>query len=97
VWQQAAKQGRVAGRVVVKQGRSFLHHVVPAITKPLTILWNEVIGFLFLCMGTVFGFLAYRSLHSGDVFRGLVASACSAIMLWFGISSFWRARKISRS
>jgi sulfite exporter TauE/SafE len=84
-------------RVAVKQGRSFLRHVIPAIIKPLNALWNEVIGFLFLCLGTVFGFSAYRYWRAADPFRGVVASSCAILMIWFGVSSFWRARKISRS
>ena len=104
MWQrEAVKQGRAAGRVArkqglvaVKQGRSFLQHVIPAITKPITALWNEVIGFLFLCMGTVFGFSAFRYVRAGDG-RFFVAAPCCLIMAWFGISSFLRARRISRS
>jgi hypothetical protein len=84
-------------RVAVKQGRSFLRHVIPAIVKPLAALWNEVIGFLFLCMGTIFGFSAFRSLRAGDGVRGFVMCASAILMAWFGISSFWKARKISRS
>jgi hypothetical protein len=84
-------------RVAVKQGRSFFKHVIPAITKPLHALWNEVIGFLFLCMGTIFAFSAFRSLQRGEGFRFIVAATCAIIMIWFGVSSFWRARKISRS
>jgi len=84
-------------RVVVKQGRSFLRHVVPAVLKPLRTLWNEVIGALFLCMGTVFGVSAFRSFQAGDGFRCIVGCSSAILMAWFGISSFWRARKISRS
>ena len=84
-------------RVAVKHGRSFLRHIVPAILKPLGTLWNEVIGFLFLCMGTIFGLTAFRSLRAGDGFRGFLACTSAILMVWFGISSFWRARKISRS
>jgi len=91
VWQRAA------WKVAQKQGRGFLQHIVPAIVNPLHSLWNQVIGFLFLCMGTVFGFSAFRSLRAGDDLRGLVMCLSAALMAWFGISSFWRARKISRS
>jgi hypothetical protein len=84
-------------RVAVKQGRSFLQHVIPAIIKPLRALWNEVIGFLFLCMGTIFGFSAFRSLRAGDDVRGFVMCSSAILMAYFGVSSFLRARKISRS
>ena len=84
-------------RVAVKYGRGLVRHLLPAIVKPIGTLWNEVIGSLFLCMGTVFGFSAFRSWKAGDGFRVFVACACAILMIWFGISSFWRARKISRS
>ena len=29
---------------------SFLGHVLPGVIRPLHILWNEVLGFLFLAM-----------------------------------------------
>lgn len=83
--------------LALKHGRSFLRHVIPAVLKPLRTLWNELIGFLFLCLGTVFGLSAFRSIRAGQGFQGFVASACAVLMAWFGISSFWRARKISRS
>jgi len=87
VWN--ARTGRHAGM--------FLKHVVPAIAKPARTLWNEVIGFLFLCIATVFGFQAVRSGLHHDLFRTLVAAFCTLLLGWYGVSSFWRARKISRS
>ena len=84
-------------RLVLTHSGKFLRHVIPAVLKPLRALWNEVIGFLFLTMGTVFGFSAFRSLRAGQGFQAVVASTGAIIMAWFGISSFWRARKISRS
>ena len=98
MWQQqAVKQGRAAGRVALKSGRGFLKHIVPQIVKPLNALWNEVIGFMFLCLGTILGFSAFRYIRAGDGFRSFIAASCCVIMARFGISSFWRARKISRS
>jgi hypothetical protein len=48
-------------------------------------------------MGAIFGFAAYRYARSGDDFRTVVAAICAVMMAWFGLSSFWKARKISRS
>ena len=84
-------------RVAVKRGRSFLKHMIPAVLKPLRALWNQVIGFLFLSLGAICGISAIRALQAGHGFRVFVASSCALIMAWYGISSFWRARKISRS
>lgn len=88
-------------------GREFVRHVVPAVIKPARTLWNEVIGFFFLCLALLFGSGAVRSYLSfieasaeqaaGDLLRLLIATFCTFLMLYFGISSFRRARKISRS
>src|SRR5690349_12868686 len=43
-------------RQILHHGRQFLNHVVPAVVKPARTLWNEVIGFLFLCLAIIFGF-----------------------------------------
>jgi len=84
-------------RQVVQQGRLLLRHVLPAVVKPIHTLWNEVIGFLFLCFAVLFGFQAVRYLLHDDYVRLFFAGFCTLLMAWFGISSFLRARKISRS
>lgn len=94
-------------RVTVRHGAQFVKHVVPAVVKPARILWNEVIGFVFLCLGVIFGsktgqlYFAMDSAAANDrtaaVGRVALAGFCTVLMLWFGITSFLRARKISRS
>lgn len=71
--------------------------MVPAVVKPARTLWNEVIGFIFLCFGVIFGFKAVRYAIDGEMVRLGFAGFCTTMMLWFGVSSFLRARKISRS
>jgi hypothetical protein len=88
-------------------GREFLRHVVPAVIKPARTLWNEIIGFLFLCFSVIFGFKAVRTYMdfasappdeaTGHLVRLVMTVFCTALMLYFGVSSFLRARKISRS
>jgi len=84
-----------------KVGR-FIGHVVPGVVKPLHILWNEVIGFVFL----VFAILPGRSLYrdwkvfseTGGNFSKLAMEAVWVLVMgYFGLNSFLRARKISRS
>ena len=82
---------------VIYQGRQFLKHVVPAVLKPARTLWNEVIGFLFLCLAVVFGFNAVRAYLANQGARLLLAAPLTLIMGWYGVTSFLRARKISRS
>jgi len=67
------------------------------VAKPIHALWNQVIGFLFLSFGAIFGMRTARYMWSHDATRALIAGAATAIMGWYGIVSFWKARKISRS
>lgn len=82
---------------VIHHGRVFLKHVVPAVLKPARTLWNEIIGFLFLCLAVIFGFNGVRAYLANEGAKVFLAAPLTFIMAWFGISSFLRARKISRS
>ena len=94
-------------QVAARHSREFVRHVVPAVLKPARTLWNEVIGFVFICFAVTFGFKAVRlyldfsrgagEAAQADLVRFIVAAFCTLLMLWFGVTSFLRARKISRS
>jgi len=80
----------------------FLSHVLPGVVRPLHALWNEVIGFLFIVFAVVAAFYVIRAVRSfeGDIeglFRIVLPALFGLVMGYFGISSFLRARKISRS
>jgi hypothetical protein len=94
VWQRVAVREGVRA---VKHGRVFVKHVVPAIVKPAHTLWNEVIGFVFLCFAVPFGFKATRYAISGDFARFVPAAFCTVLMAYFCVRSFLKARKIARS
>ena len=84
-----------------KLGR-FVEHVVPGVVRPLRVLWNEIIGFVFLCLAAWAAPSAIRnvqSLQNGQGSMGRVALSLGflGLMAYFGITSFLRARKISRS
>lgn len=86
----------------MSQGRAFLTHVVPAVMKPLRTLWNEVIGFLFIVIAIPFFFKGYQIVNKFDGSVGAILSIgmcafMSLLMAGYGISSFRKARKISRS
>lgn len=80
----------------------FIHHVLPQILKPLRALWNELIGFLFLVLAIspvprlIRDWQAYQETGTG-LFRIVLSVFFIAMMAFFGIHSFLRARKISRS
>jgi hypothetical protein len=87
----------MAGRI-----QQFLSHVLPGVIRPIRILWNEMIGFMFVCLGIIPLFSAvkaYREFDAGREGPGrlLVILFFSGIMLYFGLSSFMRARRISRN
>ena len=77
------------------KAKQFVGHVLPGVIRPIHILWNQMIGFVFLVLAVVFG---YRVFHGKEP-SGLqiVGGAFALLMAWFGISSFWKARKISKS
>jgi hypothetical protein len=91
-----------ARKIVANIVRQFVNHVVPGVIRPLRILWNEVIGFVFLVLaawmvpGTI---RSVRQLDTpdGSIFRVLMFIGFGALMAYFGITSFLKARKISRS
>lgn len=87
---------------MLAKARQFLDHVAPRVIKPIRVLWNEVIGFLFLVLGLVpipSALRAWRDFDAGKdgPFRLLLTVFFSSVMIYFGVSSFLRARKISRS
>jgi hypothetical protein len=91
----------VAKRSLATHGVQFVRHVVPQLVRPIRSLWHEVIGFLFLSLAFlagVSGFRVARNLEDpANMFRLIITVIFALIMAGFGISSFLRARKISRS
>ena len=86
----------------VKHGQMFVRHVLPAAVKPVHSLWHEVIGFIFLVFAVVAGFAGYRTFRHftgdmGDLVRIVLCGIFVVIMGAYGLSSFLKARKISRS
>jgi hypothetical protein len=80
----------------------FMSHVMPGIVRPLHALWNEVIGFLFLVFAAISGFYVFRAVRSFEANLESVAhivfpALFGLVMAYFGVSSFLRARRISRS
>ena len=94
--------GNVAKPNLVHQGYQLVRHIVPAVMKPARTLWHEVIGFLFLALAAFpipSGIRQAREYDGqpGTIFRLVITVVFVLIMGTYGISSFRRARKISRS
>jgi hypothetical protein len=86
---------------VVAVGKQFVKHVVPAIIKPMRVLWNEMIAFLFLVFGVMVAASTWRNFTTGQASGSpivLFAGGGFALLLvFYGVSSLLKARKISRS
>jgi hypothetical protein len=81
----------------------FVHYVLPGVMRPLRVLWIESIGLIFLCLAVPAlssAVKAWRQFDGDDgssVMKLVVTSIFGLIMIYFGVTSFLRARKISRS
>ena len=85
-----------------KLGRKFLDHVLPGIVRPMHTLWNEVIGFVFISLAMLTLPSMWRIYKNFDgqaesLVRMGITLVFALIMLLFGIGSFRRSKKISRS
>jgi hypothetical protein len=77
------------------------------VVKPTRVLWNELIGFLFTVFAIFFAFktarllIEYSKHPPADPALPLVnvsiAIIPTLVAAWFAVSSFLRARRISRS
>jgi hypothetical protein len=92
----------VVTKKVVSQGRLFLRHVIPAFFRPVHTLWHEIIGFLFIVIAAFFGLNLVTSIRKfngepAQIMRIAGAAFFVILLGGYGVSSFLRARKISRS
>lgn len=89
-------------RNFARHAGQLVRHIVPAVLRPLHTLWHEIIGFLFLCLAALPVPSAIRSIREyngdpGTILKLGLSAVFVTIMGGYGIASFLRARKISRS
>jgi hypothetical protein len=85
----------------ISRGRQFLQHVLPAVIRPLRILWNQIIGFVFLVLAVWFGIATVHGIRNYEgggesVLRVLGGAFLLLLTGGFAVESFWRARKASK-
>jgi hypothetical protein len=78
--------------------KKFLGYVLPGVVRPISILWNQVIGFFFLVLAIMPVHSIIRDWGKEDTGPRLALEiSFGALMAIFGIHSFLKARKISKS
>ena len=80
---------------VLRAGVSGAAATLASVGRVLRKLWHEITGFLFICLAVVGGAEVWRKWETHETQKLAVAAAFSAMFLYFGVSSFWRARKHS--
>jgi uncharacterized membrane protein len=82
---------------LAQQAGKFVKHVVPAAVKPVHVLWHEVIGFIFLVIAGLVAWWVYRHPASRGPVQLVMIIPIFGVCVGYGISSFLKARRISRS
>lgn len=85
----------MARKHIGSQAGKFVKHVLPSAIKPVHSLWHEVLGFLFLAVAGIGGFNVAR--HQYSIGQLLIIVPLIAVCAVYGVSSFLKARRISRS
>jgi hypothetical protein len=81
--------------------KKFLTTVLPGILKPLQILWNQMLGFLFLAFAAVLIRPLWRAWSDpdkdgGDLWRLFLSGFFFLVLVAYGLHALFRARHISR-
>ena len=82
---------------MAKQAGKFVKHVLPAALKPVHSLWHEILGFVFLVFA---GTASWKVIHNQDTLGPVqlaILILFIVVMAVYGVSSFLKARRISRS
>jgi hypothetical protein len=79
------------------QAGKFIRHVVPAAFKPIHSLWHEILSFLFLAIAAGIIWRLVRSPGKLSLPVLLVVIFFLVILIFYGVSSFLKSRRITRS
>lgn len=91
---------RIVRTTKVADAKRFAQHVVPEVVRPARVIWNQAIGALFLVLAVpalVKAVQLYRTLDTDpkSSFGLALALIFVGVMVFFGINSFLRARRIA--
>ena len=82
---------------LARQAGKFVKHVVPAAIKPVHSLWHEILGFIFLVFALSLCANLVHTRNSMGPLKLVLIVPLILLSLGYGISSFLKARRISRS
>ncbi len=82
--------------------KQFAATVIPGVIKPLRVMWNEMIGFVFIVFAIMIAGSTMRKWKDFDDSAGSIGLIAASIfffvvMMGYGLYSFFRARKINRA
>lgn len=87
----------VARKNIGGQAGKFVKHVLPAAVKPVHSLWHEVLGFCFLVIAAIASFNVARHFDTMTPGKLVLILPLIIVTAAYGVSSFLKARRISRS
>ncbi len=82
---------------LAQQAGKFVKHVLPAAVKPVQSHWHEVLGFIFLAVAAMATWKVARNSATMGPGRLAIIIPFIIVLAAYGISSFLKARRISRS
>ena len=85
---------RLAKSVKISQAQQFAQHVVPEVVRPARVIWNQAIGGVFLLFAVSFAAYAVMQAHNPAARVGAIFLCL--VMAFFSVTSFLKARQISR-
>lgn len=101
----AAQLARAAGRFtsdkalrkrVLRAGLSGALATADSVKTAGRKLWLEVTGFLFVCLAVIGGAEVWRKWNTHETEKLAVAATFAVVFLYFGVTSFWRAKRSHR-
>ncbi|HEX4276157.1 MAG TPA: hypothetical protein VHZ74_12420 [Bryobacteraceae bacterium] len=82
---------------LARHAGKFVKHVLPAAVKPVHSLWHEIMGFIFLAFAGIAAWKVIRNASSMGPLQMALVIPLIVITAGYGVSSFLKARRISRS
>lgn len=87
----------MAKKPLGRQAGMFVKYFLPAAVKPVHSLWHEILGFIFLAVAAMASFNVARHYSTMTPVKLALIVPLIVITAGYGVSSFLKARRISRS